>query len=356
IASFTKPFTAMLILQLVEDGKLELDGKLTQYLPVFPEEKGADITIHQLLTHTAGITGESRIPNLIDIEKEFYTREQLLECIAKRDLVYKPGKGREYSNFGYALLGMVIENVTGKSYDEVLFEKICKPAGMKNTLSDVTAMPIENRATGYTYDYFTGLKKASFLDMSFTLGAGQLLSTPEDLFLFDKALYTNKLLTEASKELFFDYYGWFSMRYPYGSGLKKIRSYSLDGSINGFQSHTHRIETDKVFISVLRNVKESVYENQIVIKWPTFMVSRILAVIYGEPYDPPRKSGAFTVFKTLLDSGTLEAENLYKKIESKQTDQYYLEEKEFEFFTKELKNNCMENQAISYQKICFNLK
>jgi len=93
IASFTKPFTAMLILQLVEDGKLELNGKLTQYLPQFPEEKGKDITIHQLLTHTAGITGESRIPDLIDIEKEYYSREQLLECIAKRDLVFKPGKG-----------------------------------------------------------------------------------------------------------------------------------------------------------------------------------------------------------------------------------------------------------------------
>ncbi len=75
IASFTKPFTVMLILQLVEDGKLELDGKLINYLPEFPKEKGENITIHQLLTHTAGITGESRISNLIDIEKEYYSRE-----------------------------------------------------------------------------------------------------------------------------------------------------------------------------------------------------------------------------------------------------------------------------------------
>jgi len=75
IASFTKPFTVMLILQLVEEGKLELDGKLIQYLPEFPKEKGENITIHQLLTHTAGITGESRIPKLIDIEKEYYSRE-----------------------------------------------------------------------------------------------------------------------------------------------------------------------------------------------------------------------------------------------------------------------------------------
>ena len=99
IASFTKPFTAMLILQLVEEGTLQLDGKLTQYLPSFLKEKGQNITIHQLLTHTAGITGESRITDLIDIEKEFYTREELLNIIAQQELVFEPGTGREYSNF-----------------------------------------------------------------------------------------------------------------------------------------------------------------------------------------------------------------------------------------------------------------
>jgi len=195
IASFTKPFTTILILQLVEDGKLELDGKLTDYLPDFPEDKGEGITIRHLLTHTAGITGESRISNLIDIEKEYYSRKRLLECIAKRDLVFEPGKGREYSNFGYALLGLVIEEVSGKSYNELLQEKICIPAGMKNTMEDITAQQIENRAIGYTYDYFNGLEEASFLDMSFCLGAGQLISTVKDLYLFDQALYTNKLLS-----------------------------------------------------------------------------------------------------------------------------------------------------------------
>jgi len=351
IASFTKPFTAMLILQLVEQGKLQLDGKLTQYLPEFPKEKGKNITIHQLLTHTAGITGESRISNLIDIEKEFYTREQLLDCIVQQELVFEPGKGREYSNFGYALLGLIIEKVTGKSYDEVLHEKICQPAGMKNTLSDVTAQPIENRAVGYTYDYFNGLEQASFLDMSFVFGYGHLLSTVEDLYLFDRALYSNILLTEKSKELFFNEYGWFYIRYPFGKGLKRILSNSLDGSINGFQSHTHRIEKDTVFIVTLRNVKESVYENQIVIKWPNFMVSRILAVLYDEEYDLPKKSAAFTVFKTLINSGQNEAENLYTEILSKQLDKYYIDESEFIFFESELINAGMEEMARNYQEI-----
>jgi len=134
IASFTKPFTVMLILQLLEEGKLELDGKLTDYLPEFPKEKGEGITIHHLLTHTSGITGESRIPNLVDIEKEYYSREKLLNCIIERDVVFEPGKDYEYSNFGFAILGMIIEKVSGKSYEELLQEKICEPAGMKNTM------------------------------------------------------------------------------------------------------------------------------------------------------------------------------------------------------------------------------
>ena len=349
IASFTKPFTAMLILQLVEEEKLELDGKLTQYLPEFPKEKGENITIHQLLTHTAGITGESRISNLIDIEKEYYSRERLLNCIAERELVYEPGKGREYSNFGYALLGLVIERVSGKSYDEVLQEKICQPAGMKNTLEDITAQPIENRAIGYNYNYFSGLEEASFLDMSFCLGAGQLLSTVEDLYLFDKALYTDKLLNEESKELFFNKYGWHYQKCPYGKGYKKIRSNSLDGSINGFGSHTQRIEKDTVFIVALRNTKE--YKKQIVIKWPNYMMSRILAVLYGEEYDLPKKSGAYAIFKTMLDSGEKKATNFYHEMKKNQRDKYYLNKHEFLFFEKEFISDDMRDMAKAYNKI-----
>ncbi|MCD4747615.1 MAG: beta-lactamase family protein, partial [Bacteroidales bacterium] len=349
IASFTKPFTVMLILQLVEDGRLKLDGKLTDYLSDFPKEKGEGITIQHLLTHTAGITGEGRIPNLIDIEKEYYSRERFFNCIVEQEIIFKPGKGREYSNFGYALLGMIIEKASGMSYNELLQEKICIPAGMKNTIEDITAQHIDKRAIGYNYNYFTGLELASFIDMSFTFGAGHLLSTVNDLYLFDKALYSNKLLNEKSKELFFNKYGWHYQNCPYGKGFKKIRSNSLDGSVNGFGSHTQRIEKDTVFIVALRNTKE--YKKQIVIKWPDYMMSRILAVMYGEEYDLPKKSGAFAIFKTLLDSGPDEAEKLHKEISKNQTDKYYLYKREFLFFKDELNNKGMLDQALTFEEI-----
>jgi len=351
IASFTKPFTAMLILQLVEDGQISLDGKLTDYLPEFTVDGGDKITIDQLLTHTAGITGESRIPDLIDIEKLHYTRKGLLDRIMEYDLVYEPGEGREYSNFGYALLGLVIENVTGKSYDEVMNERICKPAGMTNTLSDITEIPIEKRAIGYTYDYFTGLEKASYLDMSFCLGAGQLLSTVEDLYLFDQALYTNKLLSEKSKKLFFNKYGWHPAKYPYGSGFKKISCRNLEGSINGFQSHTQRIEKDTVLIVALRNVKEAVYENQIVIKWASSIASPVISILYNEDYNLTKMSGAFVVFKTLIESGKEAAGKKYDEITNTKQDDYYIRKREFEFFEGLLRKNSMEKQADEYMQI-----
>ena len=187
--------------------------------------------------------------------------------------------------------------------------------------------------------------------MSFVFGYGHLLSTVEDLYLFDRALYSNMLLTDESKELFFNEYGWFYERYPIGNRIKKILSNSLDGSINGFQSHTQRIEKDTVFIVTLRNVKESVYENEIVIKWPNFMVSRILAVLYDEPYDLPKKSAAFTVFDTLIHSGQEDAKKLYAKIMIEQLDRYYIDESEFVYFESELMNAGMADMAKYYQRI-----
>jgi CubicO group peptidase (beta-lactamase class C family) len=350
IASFTKPITAILILQLIEEGQVKLNGKLIEYLPEFHVEGAENITIHQLLTHTAGIIGHPRIPNLLDIEKQHYTRAEFLRLIMNYDLVYRPGEGREYSNFGYGLLGLVIEEVTGKSYDEVMNEKICYPAGMTNTLSDITDAYIENRAVGYTHYYFTGIGKAPFLDMSFCLGAGQLLSTAEDLYMFDKALYSDKLLTKESKELFFNDFGWLSTRYSYGKKSKGIQCNNLEGSINGFQSHTQRIEKDTVLIVALRNIKEEVFENQIVIKWPSSIASPILSILYDEDYELTKKSGAFIVFKSLIESNKNAAVNKFYEIK-KQRDKYYIDKSEFDFFEEELRKKDMDIEAGIIQSL-----
>jgi CubicO group peptidase (beta-lactamase class C family) len=351
IASVTKPFTTILILQLIEQGKIKLDGKLTDYLPDFPAEKGKNITIHQLLTHTSGIISEWKLSDLEDKERLYYSRERLFNEIAKQDIAFKPGERRGYSNFGYALLAMVAERVSGKSYNDLLQEKICIPAGMKNTIPDIAVPLINTRASGYQFDYFTGYENAALIDMSFVVGYGHLLSAVEDLHLFDQALYTDKLLSEKSKELFFDrkgQFGWEYVKFKYGKNDKEIECNQYNGSINGFGSHIQRIAKDKVFICILRNMKER--GNKIVIKYPNFMASRIVSILYDEEYEQPKKSAAYEVFKTLINSGVEKMEKKHSTIKENQTDKFYFNEKEFNSLKKKLIAKNMSNEAEAYFK------
>jgi CubicO group peptidase (beta-lactamase class C family) len=351
IASVSKPFTAILILQLVEEGKLKLDGRLTDYLPDFPKEKGENITIHQLLTHTSGIISESKIDNLGDIERLYHSKERLLKFIAAQDIAFNPGERRGYSNFGYALLAMIAEEVSGKDYAVLLKEVICDPAGMKNTLVDSYTPLIKERASGYQFDYFTGYENSSIIDMSFVKGYGHLLSTAEDLHLFDQALYGDKILSEESKKLLFDrkgQFGWEYVQFKYGKSNKEIECNQYNGSINGFGSHIQRIAKDKVFICILRNLKE--IGNQIVIKWPNFMASRIVSILYDEEYEQPKKSAAYEVFKALIDSGTKKAGEKFEELKSKQSDYFYFDENEFNILRKKLLAKGMSSEAKAYFK------
>lgn len=120
--------------------------------------------------------------------------------------------------------------------------------------------------------------------------------------------------------------------------------------MNGFQSHTQRIDKDTVLIVILRNVKEAVYENQIVIKWASALASPILSILYNEDYEITKKSGAFTVFKTLIEYGYNDAENKIIEI-NKLQDKYYIDTNEFEFFEEELKKNKKYKQADEYREI-----
>ena len=122
----------------------------------------------------------------------------------------------------------------------------------------------------------------------------------------------------------------------------------MEGSINGFQSHTQRIEMDSVLIVALRNIKEEVFENQIVIKWPSSIASPIISILYNEDYEVTKMSGAFIVFKTLIESDQNKAENKFVDI-SKQQDKYYLDKSEFEFFEEELRKKNMDIDADKFQ-------
>jgi len=347
IASATKQFTVMLILQLVEAGKLDLEGKLTEYLPEYPKDKGGGITVHHLLTHRSGIVGEPKVPNLEQIEKVYHTPSKMIDLITSFDLVSKPGSRYEYSNFGYYLLGLIIERVSGKSYGDLLQEKICAPLGTTNTLPDVTGEEFINRARGYHYSYFNGPEIAPHLDMSFVFSYGHLLSTVNDLYLWDRALYGENLLSAEMKELFFDKYGWHYQRVAVGNEGQTTRANLICASVNGFKANMLRIADDEIFITQLTNHKE---HNRHILqgRGNVDITSRILAILYDRPYDLPRKSAAYEVFRTLLDSGEVSAVEKYSDLYKNHQDKYWFKDEEFEILARELYDAGMFEKALVY--------
>src|SRR5437764_8034776 len=146
LGSVTKQFTATLILQLVEQGKIKLDGKLIDYLPDYRPDTGARVTIHNLLSHTSGIPSYTSLPGFFqDVSRNPFKVDDFIKKYASGDLEFEPGVRFVYSNSGYFLLGAIIEKVTGKPYEQALRENIFDPLGMKNTGYDHWGAIIEKR-------------------------------------------------------------------------------------------------------------------------------------------------------------------------------------------------------------------
>lgn len=182
IGSVTKQFTAALILQLVGEGKIKLDGKITDYLTDYRKDTGDKVTIHQLLNHTSGIPSYTGRPDFFaEVSRNAYKVADFVKKFASGELEFEPGSKFAYNNSGYFLLGAIVEKVTGKSYETVLAERICKPLGMTNTGYDNHSPLIQKRANGYE-KRSTGYINAPYLDMSLPYAAGSMYSTVGDLF------------------------------------------------------------------------------------------------------------------------------------------------------------------------------
>lgn len=203
LASITKQFTAMLIVQLVAENKLALNVPISTYLPDYPKKNGDIITIHHLLTHSSGTPNYTSFPDYRDRMSHSTNPEEIVQFFSDSTLLFTPGEKFDYSNSGYVLLGVIIEKVTGQSYEIVLQEKIFTPLGMNNSGYDHHSAILKNRAAGY-YKNGKSYINASYIDLTVAFSAGCIYSTVEDLFLWDQALYTEKLLPKQYLDLLFD--------------------------------------------------------------------------------------------------------------------------------------------------------
>lgn len=254
IGSVTKQFTAMLVLQMVEKEKIKLSDTIGKYLPYLPKEKANHITIHQLLSHTSGLAHYNGLQAMGMSLEEFgnttYSPQSLAELIGKTALIAQPGEIYAYSSLGYHLLGVILEEVSGKPYAQLLKENIVTPLGLKNTGFGTNAYIKQHLAKGYRYREVYGLEwwtsehggkltEAPFRDQSTAYSTGGIHSTVNDLFIWTQAIKSHKLLSpELTKKMFTPNkkgycYGWVRNWDDIIEKNTQVRLYGHGGALTG---------------------------------------------------------------------------------------------------------------------------
>ncbi len=251
LASITKQFTATCIMMLVEQGDLSLDDTLTDLFDDFPEY-GGSITLRHLLQHNSGLIDyESLMPD--DYVGQATDRDALALMYDVDSTYFKSGTEYRYSNTAYAMLAMLIEDVSGMTFADFLQERIFGPLGMDGTVAYQKGIStIQNRAFGYTVDNDEVIESDQS-STSAVLGDGGIYTSVRDYFKWDQALYTEKLLsyetlTEMWTGNFGDYgLGW---RVDVKEGHRRLHH---DGSTSGFRNYIIRYPDEKMTVLVLTN-------------------------------------------------------------------------------------------------------
>ncbi|OGU73062.1 MAG: hypothetical protein A2V93_00495 [Ignavibacteria bacterium RBG_16_34_14] len=318
IGSISKQFTATIIMRLVEEGKIKLDGKITDYLPDYRKETGDKVTIHHLLTHTSGIISYTNTPNVwLDSLRNHYDKEYFIKHFHSGDLEFEPGKEFSYNNTGYYLLAIIAEKVTGKDFGKLLKERIFDLVGMENTGSEDDESIIKKKAFGYL-KFGNQFTNDLYMFMPNAMGAGHMYSTVEDLFKWDQALYTDKILSEESKEKMFtpflsDYgYGW-GIFWSKLSESDSVRTIAHSGGINGFNTNFSRLVDKNQTIILFNNTGNAPLSE---------MSTEIAKILNNYDYKYPKKPIIDFLAGVIDEKGIDEAVTTYKKIKSEERDDY----------------------------------
>ncbi len=260
LASVTKQFTAMGILVLIDQGRLSYNTKLTEVIPEFPDY-GKDITIKNLLSHRSGLQDYSKLyPN--DAEKQLVDKDVLNLLIEQDSLLFPSNSKFKYSNSGYAVLAMIIERVSGKSFKEFMDEEIFEKTGMANSTVYLKGLPIKNRAYGYKFND-TIYENRDQNTWSAIQGDGGIYSSVSDYVHWDNSLYDETLVrTDLRNDAFsnWDENGKTDGK-GYGFGwqidIKNNRKYLMHGgSTTGFLNYSLRIPSEKISVVIYTNTTD----------------------------------------------------------------------------------------------------
>ena len=251
IASLTKPMTSMAILKLFSTSDtLSVNDPISRFLPEAPSA-WHQVTVFHLLTHTSGIPNHFGDLDAVPVEDTFKEIEKVFRQQKESQLRNKPGEDYRYSNFGYVLLGRIIEVVSGKNYADYLKAAVFVPLGMENTTYDDPRLIIKGRSEGYKLS--GGIRMNDALKDPAAFSAGGLLSTTEDLLKWSKALKTDLILTDDVRTSMFTPY-----RSDYGLGWQILQKqgrkmYNHNGSTHGYNTRIVFYPEEDVFIAILGN-------------------------------------------------------------------------------------------------------
>jgi CubicO group peptidase (beta-lactamase class C family) len=272
LGSITKQFTASGILLLEERGKLKVEDPISKYLPDEPAA-WKNITFFHLLTHTSGIPSFTSFPDYQELQGRPVTPEQLVARFHDKPLDFQPGEKWNYSNSGYALLGYLLEKISGQKYCDFLQQNIFTPLAMHDSGCDRNSAILPRRASGYTPGPH-GLENASYIDMTVPFSAGELYSTTGDLLRWQHGLFGGKLLHPASLKKMTTP---FKENYGFGLEIQTIKGHeriSHGGGINGFNTFEAWYPREKLSIIVLSNVNGNA---------PEEISGRLASVMLDEP-------------------------------------------------------------------------
>ncbi len=284
LGSITKQFTAVAILMLAEQGKLSLQDEITKFVPDYPTQ-GRTITVEHLLTHTSGIKSYTDMPEWLPLMRKDMTLQEIINLFKDQPMEFAPGERWKYNNSGYILLGAIIEKVSGKSYAQFLEDHIFGPLGMKHSFYDSTTRLIPRRIPGYSKGN-SGFENAPYLSMTQPYAAGSLLSSVDDLAIWNEALLAGKLIKRDSLQHAFSSFklkDGTDARYGFGWFVSSYEGHRLiehGGGIPGFTSYALIMPEDQVFVALLTN---SAVQGRV----PEPLAFRIACLALGKPYKEP---------------------------------------------------------------------
>lgn len=265
LASVSKPITAVAVMQLVEQGKVALDSPIQKYVPSFPLKK-YPITIRELLSHMTGIRhyqGEE-----FNSSRPYKSLTEALDIFKNDSLLQKPGEKQIYSTYGYTLLGVMMEAVSGKTFMDYLKENIFKPAGMIHTYEDDALKIIPNRSAPYDTIRKGEVGNSVFVNSSYKIPGGGLISDVEDMSRFMIAIQQGKLIKPATwKQMITEvktnnggktYYGFgWILGFPPVQGLPNLPFAVWHGGVQQGSTTAILMLTDKnIGVVILSNLGE----------------------------------------------------------------------------------------------------